>query len=216
AGFFLSSTWSYLPEGSICLAVVDPGVGTDRRILLLEAEGKYVLVPDNGLISLLLEQLGGYSIYSVFYSQLEEWVSSTFHGRDVFAPAAAKLASGVGMRELGESISREQIARLYSMQPQQTDSGVFATVLHIDQFGNCITNLSSEKWSIRVKKAEALQLPDREFPLHPVGAYEQIPESSIGILQSSQGYLELAKNRASCAKSLALDIGDSLSIQLRD
>lgn len=216
AGFFLASTWSYLPAGTICLTVVDPGVGSSRRILLVQNQDKYLLVPDNGLISLLFEKLEEDSIWSI-YCPCQE-ISSTFHGRDIFAPVAAKLAQGVNIKELGEKIDLEKSVQIASCTPLQTGSQVLATIVHIDQFGNCLLNLNPQKWSTQVTRAVSIKLPglSEEVPLKSVSTYAELQGSNPGILESSQGVFEIAMNQNSCSDRFDLRLGQQVGIVLQD
>jgi S-adenosylmethionine hydrolase len=140
----LANTIPYMPEG-VHLAVIDPGVGTTRRGLALrDAGGRLYVGPDNGLLVPAAEKLGGldaaWELANPAY--MLESVSPTFHGRDVFAPAAAYLARGVGPEELGAQVDPATLVRLELPQPEIGESMVRATVLYIDRFGNVQLNLS--------------------------------------------------------------------------
>lgn len=216
AGFFLASSWNYLPTGSICLTVVDPGVGTSRRILLVQNRDKYLFVPDNGLISLLLENLKEYRIWSLY----RPWqgISSTFHGRDIFAPAAAQLARGADLSELGTEIALDETAKIAPCTPVQTGSRVWSTIVHIDQFGNCFLNLDIRKWASHINRAVSIGIPGlrKEVPLKTVSAYADLQGTDIGILESSQGVFEIAVNQDSCSRRFDLETGQQVGIVLGD
>lgn len=140
----LASTLPYMPPG-VHLAVVDPGVGGNRRALALrDEEGRLYVGPDNGLLLPAAEKLGGvaeaHEIANTTYALTP--ISTTFHGRDVFAPAAAHLASGVGLSQLGPAIDPEALVRLDIPAPEIGSSRMRVTVLYVDNFGNVQLNLT--------------------------------------------------------------------------
>ncbi len=217
AGFFLASSWSYLPKDSIGLAVIDPGVGTERSILLFQQGEKSVLVPDNGLLDLLVHRQADGRIWRIHSRIMEQRVSSTFHGRDIFAPLACQLAHGRDPSQLGAEVSLTECCRPVFIRPSLTGGRVKTVVVHVDHFGNCVVNLPAEQWAGYFPKDRPIHLEDpRQESIFPVSTYAQIPESRIGILAGSQGYLELACNQQSCARHLGLDIGDHVSFAAAD
>jgi S-adenosylmethionine hydrolase len=140
----LASTVPYMPEG-VHLAVVDPGVGCGRRSLAVrDAGGRLYVGPDNGLLVPAAEKLGGvaevWELTNPAY--MLEPVSRTFHGRDVFAPAAAHLSTGVAPEELGPAVDPSSLARLELPRPEIGEARVRATVLYVDRYGNVQLNLS--------------------------------------------------------------------------
>jgi S-adenosylmethionine hydrolase len=140
----LANTVPYMPEG-VHLAVVDPGVGSGRRCLALrDAGGRLYVGPDNGLLVPAAEKLGGiaqaWELTNAIY--MLEPVSRTFHGRDVFAPAAAHLSTGVAPEELGPAVEPPSLIRLELPKPEVGEARIRATVLYIDRFGNVQLNLS--------------------------------------------------------------------------
>ena len=215
AAFFLASSWPYLPPESIGLAVIDPGVGTSRSILLLRQGEKSVLAPDNGLLDLLLDSRPDCRVWRMHPSKTEKEISLTFHGRDVFAPLACRLAQGADPDHLGTEIE-PAICRgsLWTPPSLQADQ-VQAAVVHVDHFGNCVLNLEAEKWGGRFPSDKSIDLlHPRPQAVFPVSTYAQIPDAQVGILTGSQGYLELACNLSSCARYLGLDIGDQCTFKL--
>ena len=146
AAFTLLAVYSSFPPGTVHLAVVDPGVGSARRPLLLKSSEQYFVGPDNGVFSYVREkhEKSGERA-ELFHLTNQKYfrhpVSATFHGRDVFAPVAAALSLGVQPAELG--IETVDFVRLASLQPTAADDGnLTARIIHIDRFGNCITNLT--------------------------------------------------------------------------
>jgi S-adenosylmethionine hydrolase len=142
----LANTLPYLPEG-VHLAVVDPGVGTERRALALRSgDGRLFVGPDNGLLVPAAERFGGIAAAHELTNRAYalEPVSATFHGRDVFAPAAAHLASGVGLDELGPAVEPASLTRLQLPKPDVSDRRIRARCLYVDRFGNMQLNLTTE------------------------------------------------------------------------
>src|SRR5436305_10210019 len=144
----LANTLPYMPVG-VHLAVVDPGVGTARRALALrDGEGRIHVGPDNGLLLPAVDKLGGiaeaHELTNPDYAL--ESVSRTFHGRDLFSPAAAHLALGVALAELGPPIAVDALARLDLPQPELGASRIRCTVLAIDRFGNVQLNLDRSQF----------------------------------------------------------------------
>jgi len=212
AGFFLATSRAYFPEGAVFAAVVDPGVGTGRRIVLLEARGQYFLAPDNGLLAPLLREGESARVWDVTPARASD-ASATFHGRDIFAPLAARLASGVLPEELGNEISLSGLVRLPSIEPVRTRGGVRAMALHVDRFGNCVLNLPCAAWAGPLLEGIRLRLISPvERRLVPVATYDDIEAGSVGILKGSQGHLELAVRRGSAAAELGIAPGDAVVI----
>jgi S-adenosylmethionine hydrolase len=141
----LSNTLPYMPTG-VHLAVVDPGVGTSRRPLALrDAEGRFFVGPDNGLLIPAAERAGIDEVRELANPAYAlETISRTFHGRDLFAPAAAHLAAGVPLSELGPPLDEESLVRLDLPEPGFTDAGIEATALYVDSFGNVALNLTRD------------------------------------------------------------------------
>jgi S-adenosylmethionine hydrolase len=142
----LANTTPYMPEG-VHLAVVDPGVGSSRRpVAIRSGDGRLFVGPDNGLLVPAAERLGGidavHELANAKYAL--ETVSRTFHGRDLFSPAAAHLASGVALDELGPPLAADALARLDIPTPEIGENRIRATVLYIDRFGNVQLNLTRQ------------------------------------------------------------------------
>lgn len=208
--FFLAASWHHFPEGAVFLGVVDPGVGTDRRCIMAEVEGRWFVGPDNGLMTLVLKNAADRAFD---ISCAVEGIAKTFHGRDVFAPAAAKLARGDDPESFGRSIRPQGLLRAEWAAPKAFKGGVVAHVMHVDRFGNCVLNLDIETWLPKVSAWDSpALLHPRQTDLILCEAYGRLPKSSPGILPGSQGYLELAVNRGSARTALGLSIGDMIRL----
>ena len=193
------------------MAVVDPGVGTDRRVVLLETDRHRVLAPDNGLLTLVLARDAAVRAFDC--TPTTPPVSATFHGRDVFAPLAARLALGEAPDSLGRPLDPDGLIRLPSLSPSRQGSVVTARVLAVDHFGNVVTNCDIAGFGPSAKFRPAMLAP-RAMPLVPAAAYADIPEGAVGMLAGSQGYLELAVREDAAARHLALAPGDALVLSL--
>lgn len=141
----LESSVPFFPRGSVHLAVVDPGVGSERHAIALETSHGFLVGPDNGLFTALLDDedlLRAVRLTNPRY--FRSTVSATFHGRDVFAPVAAYLATGIPLPEFGEAAT--DLVRLEMPRPVRREHSVEAHVIHVDRFGNLITDLTEETW----------------------------------------------------------------------
>jgi S-adenosylmethionine hydrolase len=208
AAFTLLTCYRDFPAGTIHVAVVDPGVGSARRAIVVSAGSHYFVGPDNGLFSYILDREPSHQTFHLTASEyFRETPSATFHGRDVFAPVAAALSKGVKPARLGPQIEDE--VRLASLAPKKRKEGkVEGRIIHIDRFGNCITNLtradvSERKGSLLIKRRVIKTF--RQFFTDERGSKNQI----FGIWGSA-GFLELAVNGASAAKLLHAQRGDAV------
>ncbi len=211
AGFLLNASRAFFPRGTIFMAVVDPGVGGVRKIVALEKFGQTFLAPDNGLLSLILEAPGESRAYDLTGSRDPLTTSATFHGRDVFAPCAARLSNGEPAKDLGPEIPLESLVCLPWAKPVYTPGEVreiSGLVLHVDRFGNCLLNLLVDLWLARIEAwpGIALKYPQAR-PVVLAKTYAGLPKNTLGLLAGSQGVLELCLDQASAAKDLGLGIG---------
>ncbi|SMP46984.1 hypothetical protein SAMN06295888_104110 [Desulfonatronum zhilinae] len=212
--FYLAASWRFFSEGSVLVGVVDPGVGTERRLVIGKREGRFFLGPDNGLLALVFgpEPKGlageepGERAWELTMPSASGARSNTFHGRDILAPAAARLALGVDPRRLGRPLDTETLQRPAWALPEQRGREITAHVLHVDRFGNCLLNLPERLWPEAGMERVELLAPLLQ-PLVPVQTYAQIPAGGVGVLVGSQGYWELAVNQGSAAAVLGLAPG---------
>ena len=208
----LARSVEYLCPG-IVVAVVDPGVGTDRRRIAVEVgEGESILIgPDNGLLAPAVAMVGGPKRVIELTNPDFHLTSSstTFDGRDVFAPAAAYLANGVAITELGELVDPSGLVPAI-IPISYLDEGVLHTeVLWIDQYGNIQLNIGFEdlpEGQLQIKIGEQIHSVDR------VTAFDEIPEGGFGLVVDSSGLIEIATLRSSAAGELRISTGDSIQI----
>jgi S-adenosylmethionine hydrolase len=208
--YVLASAAPYFPEGTIHVAVVDPSVGTRRRPLLMQTQHGFFVGPDNGLLILAAKRQGICSIREITNKRLMlSQVSSTFHGRDVFAPAAAHLANSVAPAEFGPEI-RDAVKPDFA-KVTLGEGMLVGEVLHVDNFGNIITNMSEKDVAcIRLAGVVNVKLPVQELELKFCKAYgEAEPQEPLALI-GSHGYLEIALNQGSAAEKFKAKPGDKI------
>ena len=209
----LGRATGYMPEDAVYVAVVDPGVGSERRsIAVLAGSGALLVGPDNGLLSLAWEALGGATAAVEITSDAVVLlpVSRTFHGRDVFAPAAAHLAAGIPLGDLGPEMAVEDLHVLELPGPMVAAGAIGARVTGIDGFGNVQLNVG-------LRDLEAADLGDRltvrRRQAPRVGIFADVPPGSLAAIIDSQGQLALVVNRGSAAEMLGLAVGKTIVLE---
>ena len=195
AGFLLAASYSYFPEGTVHVAVVDPGVGTDRAVLGIKAHGYYFVVPDNGLIVPTVRDPE--EAEAVVRIENENYflqpVSSTFHGRDIFAPVAGHLAKGVPLDSFGLRVSTFRKGAFPEVFRRRLPEGVTileGEVIHVDNFGNLVTNIRLSP-AARVRE---VTVGRRRIPAFGRTFADTAPGTLLAYVGSS-GFLEVAVNR---------------------
>jgi S-adenosylmethionine hydrolase len=216
----LANTIGYMPEG-VHLAVVDPGVGSDRRALALQApDGRLYVGPDNGLLLPAAEKLGGVAAAHVLSNReyALESVSRTFHGRDVFSPAAAHLAAGVEPRELGPEIDPATLVRLDIPVPEIGATRIAATILYVDRFGNIqlnVTRSDLERVGIEPGKELELELgPDRYYAV-AARTFADVRKGDIMLYEDAYENVAVAISGGDAASMLRARPGRQLRIGFR-
>jgi S-adenosylmethionine hydrolase len=182
--------WRRFPAGTVHLAVVDPGVGTARACLAVESDGRFLVGPDNGVLSPALLLAGARAVVL----QVPATASRTFHGRDVMAPAAAALANGATLDLLGEPCDTPVVRRTREAVRRE-DGAVLGEVIAIDRFGNAITNLLGAR-------AGVVAAAGRPVPIR--GTYADVPVGAPVAISGSTGLLEIAVREGSAAAILGL------------
>ncbi len=214
----ISQAYSYFPNGTVHLVVVDPGVGTTRRPIIASSDAYHFVAPDNGVLSMVYareERIHVRHVSSEHY--FRQPVSNTFHGRDVFAPVAGYLAKQVDSQKFGEEI--EDFVRFAAPRPKPAgENRMRAVVLKVDRFGNLITNVTpqdipalfSDKPGAFKIVAGSKEITDM------VAAYAEGAQGQVFGILGSMGYLEIAANRASAAQITGANKGSEVSIVLGD
>ena len=201
------------PDHSIHLVVVDPGVGTDRKALILEVNNQYFIGPDNGIFSLLFEEFD-YKAYSlnkpIFW---RDTPSRTFHGRDIFSPVAAHLANGVAPSKMGDPL-RELVSYHWAVPIGDRD-GLQGWVIHIDRFGNLITNISEELIEKTIGRRKVRIYVGNTMIDHLVNTFEDVQPGEPAAFVGSSGMMEIGINRGNAAEMLSVDKGTQISLILQ-
>jgi hypothetical protein len=213
----LASTVPYMPEG-VHIAVVDPGVGGDRRGLVLrDGTGRLYIGPDNGLLVPAAEKLGGiaaaWQLTNPAY--MLEPVSATFHGRDVFAPAAAHLSTGLDPAQLGPEVEPRSLVRLELPEPEVGGSTIRATVLYIDRFGNVQLNLSRrdiEAAGIVAGRRVELDLGFERYYATAARAFSDARAGDIILYEDAYENIAVAITGGNAAEMFAIRPGQNLAI----
>lgn len=203
----LREALAYMPRG-VHLAIVDPGVGGDRRALALRLkDGRLLVGPDNGLLW-PAAQAGGGPLQAVDIGQSRfalEPVSATFHGRDIFAPVAARLAGGAELAQAGERCDPEGLARLELPQPRMEDGSLVAHVLYVDQFGNLQLDAGhAERSDIEVGQRVTLQVGSRMWEGRRARTFADVDAAELLLYEDSYRRLAIAVRNGSAAERLAL------------
>ena len=209
--FALAASYSAFPQGTVFMAVVDPGVGTARRGIAVESGGYRFVGPDNGLLTLVLPDPESANLRAITNAGLfRSEVSSTFHARDIFGPVAAHLARGCALEEVGPAIQGIVLLPLPRAR-REPDGGWIGHVVHIDRFGNLTTSLTAKEF-LQVLEEAGGRLGDitagvggRVLPV--VGTYGDVQKGALCALMGSSGRLEIGVNLGSAAKALGLSKG---------
>lgn len=209
ARFNLMNAFPYFPKGTVHIAVVDPGVGSQRRGIAVQLNAGFLVGPDNGLFTGVLNQNS--VITAVELTNPEYWrtpkTSNTFHGRDIFASAGAHLASGVPIEKLGKVIDPKTLIELAIAERKVMNNNITGCIQYIDHFGNLITNIPAadvlgKTWSVVV--GERMILASQTYSDRPIG--------ELVALISSDGWVEIAANGAIAQAQLQLDWGANVQV----
>jgi S-adenosylmethionine hydrolase len=201
----LHTAWRYFPEGSVFLCVVDPGVGSARRPIALKAEERIFVGPDNGLFSYILaEHTDARAVTLANPRYFAARSSDTFHGRDVFAPAAGWLAAGIAVEELGPALPVESLVRLELPHPEWQTTALLAHVIHIDHFGNILTDIR-EPWAQTIFTAPEVRLAiGSQVITARARTFAEGPEGELFLYLDSSGCLAIARRNGSAQATLGL------------
>lgn len=208
AAFTLLAAYRSFPSETIHVAVVDPGVGSDRLPIVLEAGGFFFVGPDNGTFSYVCDREPNWRAFQIINDEFfQQPVSRTFHGRDIFAPVAAALSKGLDPEMFGPEV--RDLVRLESLEPQQLkNEKVKGRIIHIDRFGNCITNLEEKhlgrsEISLEVNGKRITSF--RRFFADETGS-----RSKLFAIVGSAGFVEIVARNASAAKLLNARTGQAV------
>lgn len=225
AAFVLAQATPFLPDGAVHLVVVDPGVGTARRAIAARVQracgGTFVYVgPDNGILSLLLADPGGGGtlVEAVVLDRPEAWrtgaPTATFHGRDVFGPVAGRIAAGARLGTVGSAIGALQ--PLHWPLPITDADGIDGMVLHVDRFGNCLTNIARAAVD-ETRHGRQMTCYAGSAIVHGLAAtYGSVAGGEPAVLFGSGGFLEVAVNGGNAAELLSICRGTTVTLLFDD
>ena len=215
--FILASATPYFPKGTVHVAVVDPGVGTKRRPIIIQTKRSFYVGPDNGLLLLSARKE---EVSHVYHIKNPEYmcpkISTTFHGRDIFAPAAAYLVRGCSPSRFGSEIQDYVIPQF--AQPYMKKGEIVGEVMYIDNFGNVVTNISSkdhEELETSIGDLLHVRIGRKTFGMRFCSAYGEVPARTLLAIVGSHDFLEISINQGNASKTLNLRIGASFSIRFR-
>jgi S-adenosylmethionine hydrolase len=206
--FLIGQAYRSFPRGTVHVVVVDPGVGSDRRPILTEAAGQYFVAPDNGVLALIFAREKHKVRLISNQRYFRQPVSRTFHGRDIFAPVAAHLASGVAPSRMGKVIA--DYVRPPFERPRQTGARTWTgQILNVDRFGNVITNFHADDFpaleQISIGRGKARRL---------VRSYTEAGAGELVAIAGSSGYLEVSVNQGSAAEKIGCRAGGACHIRV--
>ncbi|AEC52010.1 hypothetical protein PNA2_1094 [Pyrococcus sp. NA2] len=208
--FVMEQVVKYSPPGTVHVGVIDPGVGTERRAIIIEGS-QWLVVPDNGLATLPMKHIEPKKAWAIDLEKIKNFtgweISSTFHGRDVFGPAGALLDKGVPPEEFAHEIPLDSIIKL-DVNPRKEGDHWVLKVIYIDDFGNVILNLED------YGRPKAVELIDFNLRIPYLSTYGEAEEGKLLALPGSHDYLEIAVNRGSAAERLNLKVGDEVRVRL--
>ena len=215
ARFNLVNAIPYFPDGSIHLAVVDPGVGSDRRAVAIQLPHCTFVGPDNGIFSGVIEPYlkQGEEIEAIALTNPSYWrttnPSTTFHGRDIFAPVAAHLAQGIPIADLGERLDPRTLTLLDLPEVQHQDNMLVGCVQYGDRFGNLITTIEAQR-----VKGKTWSVAMGSYQLQGQTTYGQVERGQPVALVGSHGWVEIAVNGGSAKDYFGIDIGETVRVSL--
>lgn len=214
--FQLLASYAYYPQGTLFLCVVDPGVGSERKILYAEAGGYRFVGPDNGLLSWVFAKEEPSLIVAIEAKKISSNpVSQTFHGRDIMAPAVARLTQGMKPQDLGPA--RSSWVQLPFPKVKKLGAVWTGEVIAMDSFGNVITNFSSEELKSFSSAAKLwFEIPGVADTLrHLSTSYKDVPVGKFLAIVGCSGFIEIAINSGSAAQKTGLKVGDPISVRFR-
>ncbi|MBN2102803.1 SAM-dependent chlorinase/fluorinase [bacterium] len=208
AAFILEKSVPYFPTDTIHCVVVDPGVGTSRKVLIARVKGHLFVAPDNGVLKRIINTA---QAHEVFHADRAEFflkkISATFHGRDIFAPLAAHLANGVKPEQIGEPL--DQYVRGEIREPELQKGRITGEIIYFDRFGNAVTNISRTM----LKGLGNIRIDIRHHTIQGlVSAYSQVkPGEPLAIIGSFEN-LEIAVREGSAREQIPLKYGDKITV----
>jgi S-adenosylmethionine hydrolase len=210
AGLILQHSIRYFPAGTIHVVVVDPGVGSSRRPILIDFDGSYFVGPDNGVLSVALERKQPSQIIHLSNPTFQlQTISKTFHGRDIFAPVAAHLSLGVPVKEFGEKL--DSFVELVVPKVIRQEQQIGGEIVYVDSFGNLFTNIRERDLTGLAKDRLRIVLGPTEIGGLAVN-YASVVAGEFVCLFNSWGFLEIAVNKGNARQRTGAKVGDIVAI----
>ena len=218
AAYIIKSSYRYFPKGTVHMIVVDPGVGGNRSIVAVEFSGHIFLAPDNGVLTLLMDEGEIDTIIRVENTQyFLNSISQTFHGRDILAPIGAHISKGVPIEKLGSHLGMQDLIRLSIPKPYISDKDeLIGTIISIDRFGNCISNINENCLNKFVKNGseKRLEIKIGKTVIKSLSrSYADVGSGCPLAIIGSFGYLEIALNCDNASRQLNVEKGDPLTLK---
>jgi S-adenosyl-L-methionine hydrolase (adenosine-forming) len=212
AAFVIAQAWRYFPKRTVHVVVIDPGVGSARRPILAETGGQFFIAPDNGVLSMIYDSAPHKVRVISNPKVISKIVSRTFHGRDVFAPAAAHLARGAAPAKFGKLI--HDYVRSSTLKPDRPSQNKYVgAILKVDRFGNLITNLHIDR--LPDVKTRPFELRAGLERIHRLAlTYAETAIGEVFVIVGSSGYLEIAANQTSAATLLGCGAGAPVELDI--
>jgi S-adenosylmethionine hydrolase len=211
----LKSCYKYFPKGTIFTVVVDPGVGSVRRAIIIRASNYVFIGPDNGVLTPAAFDDGVVDVYEI-KKYLLPVVSRTFHGRDIFAPAAAYISKGGLIKDIGEEIDVNGIVTVEIGGAEVRDGEVVGRVIYIDSFGNAVTNIHPNNLrSLSIDEGDLVNVEVNgvQYKIPWVKAYSDVKQGKLLIITNSFNYIELSVNQGNASKTLRLKVGSEVVVK---
>ncbi len=214
--FLLRSAIPYFPRGTVHVGVVDPGVGSERKSIVLATRRHVFVGPDNGLLLPAARLFGDIAAYKITnQALLNHPVSNTFHGRDIFAPVAAHILNGLPFNQIGPRLDVNELVDIPFQKPSVLDDFIIGSVLFIDHFGNIITNISSMQIERFTQPSETLlvQIKDQQLSIPFHKSYDRVNKNELVALVGSSGFLEISMNQGNAAATLNVSSDDMIQLK---
>lgn len=210
----IGQAYRYFPPRTVHVVVVDPGVGSQRRPILVTGEQQYFVAPDNGVLSVIYEREASFSVRHVTAEHyFLHPVSNTFHGRDIFAPVAAWLTKTWQPQSFGEEVT--DFVRFALPKPKRTDGTIRGVILRVDSFGNLVTNITADDIPEILAQGKPFRLTVGQNQVTALRAtYNDAPPGEPFAIVGSSGFLEISVNRGSAARTLGVARGAEVSLEI--
>ena len=211
AAFVIKNSFSFFPEKTIHIVIVDPGVGSSRRIIILEYKEHYFVAPDNGVIKYIISEKGEHQVYNVINKDyFLETVSSTFHGRDIFAPVSAHLSLGINPEKFGPQIF--DYIKNENLEPIISKDKIIGKVIYCDRFGNIITNIKKSDIPGNIQTDDVL-INIKECNIKGITqCYSDGDKVKPSAIFGSTGFLEIAIYLGNASEILNIKTGESVNV----